>query len=273
MCRRFGISRSGYYDFLKRQSPIRACRDMWLSVKIRSIFNARKGRYGSPRIHWELRENGERVSRKRVIRLMQSQNLCARSPKKFKRTTDSSHNLPVAENIVARNFKPAAPNQIWATDISYVRTMEVWVYLAVVIDLYSRRVVGWAVANHMRTELALDALNMALRSREIEPGLIHHSDRGSQYASHDYQNILKQHGAISSMSRKGNCWDNAVAESFFATIKNELIDRHNWLNQSLVEAAIDDYISQFYNQVRYHSAIGNMSPVKFELVSTRNLCL
>jgi transposase InsO family protein len=270
MCRRLGVSRSGYYGWQNRKPSEHARRDEELRLKVKAMFDKFESRYGSPRLTDELRESGEKVSRKRVIRLMQEQDLSAVVPKKFKKTTDSKHDLPVAENLVARHFNPDAPNKVWAADISYVRTWQGWLYLAVVLDLFSRRVVGWAMADHMRTELPLEALQMALRDRCIEPGLIHHSDRGSQYASNDYQKALANSGMICSMSRKGDCWDNSVVESFFATLKKELIYRHSWPTRACTKEAIDEYIGTFYNCVRRHSAAGNMCPMAYEMVAMRD---
>jgi transposase InsO family protein len=270
MCRRLGVSRSGYYGWKDRKPSKHAQRDEELKLKVKAMFEKFKSRYGSPRLTDELRDAGEKVSRKRVIRLMQEQDLCALVPKKFKKTTDSKHDLPVAENVVARDFNPDAPNKLWAADISYVRTWEGWLYLAVVLDLYSRRVVGWAMADHMRTELPLEALQMALRGHSIAPGLIHHSDRGSQYASNAYQKALANSGMVCSMSRKGDCWDNSVVESFFATLKNELSYRRSWPTLAITKEAIDEYIGTFYNCVRRHSAAGNMSPMAYEMVAMRD---
>ena len=192
---------------------------------------------------------------------MREQDLTGELPKRFRRTTDSAHDLPVAD----RKFTVAAPNQIWAADITYVRTWAGWMYLAVVIDLFSRRVIGWAAADHMRTELATDALKMALALRGDVHGVIHHSDRGSQYASNDYQDLLEAHGIACSMSRKGNCWDNAVVESFFKTIKSELIFRRPWPTRAHANEAIADYIERFYNSRRRHSTIGASALLQYEM--------
>ncbi len=183
---------------------------MYLTAKIRALFEEFEHTYGSPRILDELKEAGERIGRGRVIRIMQQEGLCAHLPKKFRKTTDSEHNFRIAPNVVNRNFSPDAPNKLWAGDISYVKTWAGWSYLAVVIDLYSRRVVGWAVANHMRTDLPLDALKMAMRLRSPDEGLVFHSDRGSQYASDDYQKFLDSSGIVCSMSRRANCWDSEM---------------------------------------------------------------
>ena len=269
MCRRLRVSRAGYYAWRCRKPSARAQRDGYLTVRIRALFEAFDGTYGSPRIHDELVAQGHAVSRKRVIRIMQQEDLCAHLPRKFRKTTDSNHNQPVAENIVNRNFTPAEPNQLWASDISCVRTWQGWVYLAVVLDLYSRRVVGWATADHMRTELPLEALRMAIATRRPSAGLIHHSDRGSQYASDAYQDALAQHGFTCSMSRKGNCWDNSVVESFFATIKKDLIYRHSWPSARRVAIAIERYVS-FYNARRRHSALGSLCPMHYEAINSQH---
>lgn len=266
MCRQLRVSRSGYYAWLHRKPSARALRDVYLTTRIRALFKEYKQTYGSPRIHDELKTAGECVGRRRVIRLMQQEGLSARLPKQFKNTTDSNHDFGIAPNTVNRNFSPEAPNQLWATDISYLKTWQGWGYLAVVIDLYSRRVVGWSIANHMRTELPLDALKMAMELRLPEPGLVHHSDRGSQYASHDYQDYLKLNGIECSMSRKANCWDNSCVESFFATIKKELIYRHAWPSRRIVTAAVETYIA-FYNERRRHSTLGSCSPIEYELMT------
>ena len=195
---------------------------------------------------------------------MHQMGLVATAKRRFRRTTDSGHELPIAPNVVARNFNPGRPNQLWATDITYVWTWQGWLYLAVVIDLFSRRVVGWAVAEHMRTELVLEALQMALQLRVPGDDLVHHSDRGSQYASNQYQVRLQRHGITCSMSRKGDCWDNAVVESFFATLKKDLLYRRPWPTRSDARIAIGNYIEGFYNPRRRHSYLGQLSPAEYE---------
>ncbi len=269
MCSRLGVSRSGFYAWSRRPEAAHARRDRQLAVEIAAIHHEHRRTYGSPRVYDKLRKRGEAVSRKRVARIMREQGLSAKPRKRFRRTTDSSHGLPVAENLLARNFIVDGPDKVWVSDITYVRTWEGWLYLAVVIDLFSRRAVGWAVADHMRTELALEALRMAIRHRRPPPGLIHHSDRGSQYASESYQDELKRCGAICSMSRKGDCWDNAVAESFFATFKGDLIYREVWPTRRRTIAAIMEYIACFYNAKRSHSTLGNMSPMEYEFTARR----
>jgi putative transposase len=261
MCKRLEVSCSGFYAWRARPESEHARRDRVLGVSIAAVHSENRGVYGSPRIYDELQAKGEAVSKKRVARLMREKGLTGKAPRRFRRTTDSSHGLPVAENILARNFTVDRPNEVWVGDITYVRTWEGWLYVAVVLDLYSRRVVGWAVADHMRTDLALDALKMAIDLRNPGSGLIYHSDRGSQYASLDYRAELHRHG----ISRKGDCWDNAVAESFFATLKGELIERECWPTKARARAAIIEYIACFYNSKRSHSVLGYTSPMEYEM--------
>ena len=264
MCCLLRVSRSGYYAWRSRRPSARENRDVYLTAVIRALFEEFKHSYGSPRIHDELKAAGESVGRRRVIRLMQQEGLCALLPRRFRKTTDSNHDYEIAPNTVDRDFSPEAPNKLWAVDISYVKTWLGWAYLAVVIDLYSRRVVGWSVADHMRTEMTLEALQMAIDLRNPGDGLLHHSDRGSQYCSDDYQDFLEAHNIDCSMSRRANCWDNSCVESFFATIKKELIYRHAWPNQAVLTKAIEQYIN-FYNARRRHSTLGSCSPIEYEL--------
>jgi len=264
MCKRFNVSRSGYYAWQERAPSAHTSRDQRLAVKIAAVHTQSRGTYGSPSIRDQLVEDGEKVGKKRVARLMREQQLSGNPVKKFKRTTDSAHNLPVAKNLVKRHFEADRPNRLWVADISYVSTWQGFLYVASIMDVYSRRIVGWAIADHMRTELVLDALGMAVRDRRPPPGLVHHSDRGSQYASHNYQKALSAHGMTCSMSRKGDCWDNAVAESFFATLKRELIYRQSWPTKARAIAAITEYITCFYNAWRRHKALAGKSPMKYE---------
>ncbi|MFH1811682.1 MAG: IS3 family transposase [Pseudomonadota bacterium] len=264
LCRVLQVSRSGFYAWQSRPESARAVRDRQLTAKIRVFHAQSRGRYGSPMLHRDLRDDGERVGRKRVARLMRQQNLAGRRKRRFRRTTNSEHKLAIAPNLLERRFDAAARDQVWAADITYVRTWEGWLYLAVVIDLYSRRVVGWSMANHLRTELPLTAMHQALLLRRPPAGLLHHSDRGCQYAAEAYQRLLANHGVIPSMSRKGNCWDNAVVESFFSTLKEELIYRGAWATRRGAELAIADYIENYYNRHRRHSSNGYVSPVKYE---------
>jgi transposase InsO family protein len=264
MCRVLRVSPSGFYAWCKRPEAPRVRRDRALTVVIADAHRQSRGTYGSPRVHAELKDLGFSVGRNRIARLMRLAGLEGVRPRRFVTTTDSKHEAPVAKNLLGREFDVDAPNRVWATDITYVRTWEGWLYLAVVIDLYSRRVVGWSTAEHMRTELVLDALAMALRQRVPDGDLVHHSDRGTQYASDEYRRQLSAHGITCSMSRKGNCWDNAVVESFFATLKVELIDRQRWATRRAAGDAIDEYIAGFYNCDRRHSHLGYLTPTAYE---------
>jgi putative transposase len=224
-----------------------------------------RGRYGSPRVHRELVAKGLTVSKHRVARLMRENGLRGKRRRKFRHTTDSDHALPVAPNTLARDFTADAPNEAWVTDITYIPTREGWLYLAAIIDLFSRRVVGWSMSDRITRQLTLDALTMALAARTPAVGLLHHSDRGSQYASADYRAALDAAHIECSMSRKGNCWDNAVAESFFATLKTELVHDADWCTRAEARSAIFEYLEIFYNRRRRHSSIGYVSPEEFEL--------
>lgn len=264
MCHYLKVSRSGYYEWLKRKESSRQKKDRELKEKIRAIYDKSKKRYGSPRIHDELRDQGIRCSKKRVERLMREMGIRARYKRQFKITTNSKHNYPVAPNLLNRQFQVAVPNQVWTADITYIRTMEGWLYLAVVIDLFSRKIVGWAMSETMTADLAITALKMAIRCRRPTEGVMHHSDRGVQYASHSYQKVLKSNGMICSMSRKGNCWDNAPTESFFSTLKTECIDDKIYLTRAQARREIFEYIEIDYNRKRRHSSIGSMTPENFE---------
>jgi transposase InsO family protein len=264
LCRVLGVSRSGYYAWRARKPSARALEDEQLRPRVVEAFATGRGTYGSPRVRDELVDQGVRIGRKRVARLMRELGLRGVCPRKFRVTTDSDHDHPIAENLLDRNFEASKPNEKWTTDITYVWTGEGWLYLAVVMDLYSRRIVGWSAADHMETSLCLDALRKALALRMDVEGLIHHSDRGVQYASAGYREALDAADIECSMSRRANCWDNAVAESFFGTLKNELIYRRPWLDRESARDAISEYIEVFYNRIRRHSTIGNISPAKFE---------
>lgn len=268
-CEVLGVSRSGYYAWRGRPEAPRTKSDAELVVEIKVAHKAGRGAYGSPRVHRELRAKGRRVGKKRVERLMRQEGIVARKKRRFRRTTDSNHPDPIAPNTLDRNFDVALPNTAWVTDVTYVWTHEGWLYLAAILDLYSRRVVGWAASACNDRVLALDALARATSTRKPAAGLLHHSDRGSVYASGDYGDALTKIGAIKSMSRKGNCWDNAVAESFFATIKGEMTDHEEYETRAEATAAIDDYIDGFYNTRRRHSAIGYVSPIEFEMMFMR----
>ncbi len=264
MCRLLGLSPSGYYAWEQRPVSQRQQDDEALIPKIKASHRSGRGHYGSPRIYDDLKAQGETAGRHRIARLMRENGITARPLKRFRRTTDSNHELPIAPNLLERNFESARPNEVWVGDITYIWTTCGWTYLAVIVDLFSRRVVGWALDDNMRTELVLKALEMAKGLRQVAPGLIFHSDRGSQYASGDYQKALAAAGITPSMSRKGDCWDNAVAESFFATIKRELVRKCYWLNMKAARMAIHEYIEAFYNGRRRHSTNGNLSPVDYE---------
>jgi len=266
LCRVLRVSTSGFYAWLRRHPSARANAAAKLHAAIKSAFDESRGTYGSPRLHAELIAQGFEVSKTRVEREMRTLGLFARRPKKFRATTDSAHDRPVAENTLDRKFDASQPNRVWATDLTYVWTREGWLYLAIIIDLFSRRVVGWATAHHMRTSLVLDALRMALGRRLPDAGLLHHSDRGSQYASASYRNALADLAIVCSMSRKGNCWDNAVSESFFSTIKHELLYRHDWASRAATSLAIAEYIECFYNTRRRHSYLGFKSPAEHERI-------
>jgi putative transposase len=265
LCDVLGVSRSGYYAWKGRPVSSRAREDVQLVADIKVAFKAGRGAYGSPRVLRALRKEGKRVGKKRVERLMRREGIAAKKRKKFCITTDSRHEDPIAPNVLERDFAVALPNAAWVTDVTYVWTLEGWLYLAAILDLCSRRVVGWATSAHNDRELALDALARAESARKPSAGLIHHSDRGSVYASGDYRRALRTLGAVASMSRKGDCWDNAVAESFFATIKGEMVDHSEFQTRAEATAAIADYIDAFYNVTRMHSTIGYMSPIEFEL--------
>lgn len=266
LCEVLGVSRSGYYAWKKRPPSARSKEDAKLAVEIAAAHKKSKRRYGSPRVHRALRKRGVRVGRKRVERLMRDKGLVARQKRRFRRTTDSNHENPIAPNVVERQFAPEAPNEVWAGDVTYIATGEGWAYLAVLLDLYSRRVVGWAMSATNDTELALEALHRAVRGRRVLPaGLVHHTDRGSPYASDDYRKAVAAHAMVASMSRKGDCWDNAVAESFFATLRAELVDDERYPTRRAAEISIGDYIERFYNVERLHSHLDYVSPIEFEL--------
>jgi transposase InsO family protein len=263
LCRALAVAPSGYYAWVRRPASARAQRDRRLTVLVRASHEASKHRYGSPRIHRDLVEQGEPVSRKRVIRLMQAEGLQARTRKRFKCTTNSDHDQPVAANLLDRQFTAAAPNQRWVGDTTeFVIGESGKLYLAAILDLYSRFIVGWAVSAVNDRHLTIRALEMAIKRRCPEAGLLHHSDQGCTYASEDYQKALAAHGITCSMSRRGNCHDNAVMESFFSTVKSELAERFPSCGEAKME--IFDYIEVFYNQRRRHSTLGQISPAAFE---------
>ncbi|HVZ85484.1 MAG TPA: IS3 family transposase [Polyangia bacterium] len=266
LCRLLAVSPSGFYAMHGRPRSLHARRDDKLAEQVVEAHAASKGRYGSPRVHAELKAAGERVGRKRVARLMREKKLAARTRRRFRTTTDSKHDFPIAPNVLERNFTASAPDRAWVTDITFVWTAQGWLYLAVILDLFSRRVVGWATSQNVDRYLALAALDTALARRRPAVGLVHHSDRGSTYASSDYRKALDARGLECSMSRKGDCWDNAVAESFFSTLKRELEGIDDFESRAGAALSIGDYIDGFYNLQRRHSAINYTSPVEFELI-------
>jgi putative transposase len=268
LCRCLAVSRPGFYAWQRRPLSARARADRRLAIDVKAAHIESGRIYGSPRVHRELRAQGRSVSRKRVARVMREQGLRGRQRRRFVRTTDSQHALPVAANVVNQAFDVAAPNTLWAGDITYVATHEGWLYLAVLLDLYSRRVIGYATSAHLTRTLALDTLRAALSRRPVHAGVMHHSDRGCQYASHEYRARLTHAGLVCSMSRAGNCWDNVVVESFFATLKTELPQRE-WTSRAAASAAIAEYIDAFYNPRRRHSSLDYLSPVDFELRAAR----
>ena len=264
LCQIMNVSPRGYRAYRSRPISRRQREDMVLLAHIREQHRLSLQSYGRPRMTEELKEIGLDVGHRRVGRLMRQNNISVIRTRKHKVTTDSNHKFNIAPNLLNRNFVAGHPNQKWVVDISYVWTQEGWLYLAAVLDLHSRRVIGWAVSNRMKRDLAIRALDMAVALRKPPRGCIHHSDRRSQYCSHDYQKRLRQHGFKISMSGKGNCYDNAAMETFFKTIKAELIWRHPWHTRRAAELAIFEYINGFYNPRRRHSALGWKSPLAFE---------
>ena len=267
MCRVLQVARSGYYRW--RNTPVsrRSQENGRLELEIKAVFEENRGVYGSPRVHQELRARGVACGEKLVARLMHKTGLRAVTKRAFRKTTDSRHGLGVTGNLLNREFVALGPNQKWCSDITYIRTKQGWMYLAVVLDLYSRRVVGWALRPHMECGLVCAAFAMAQSQRLGSPestDLLHHSDQGTQYASGEYQALLQKSGARCSMSRKGDCWDNAPMESFFATLKRELVFRTSFTTHQEALKAVFEYIEVFYNQKRRHSALGYLSPVAFE---------
>lgn len=264
MCKCLQVSRSSYYEWLKKDESTREKVNKELIKMIKGIFEKSRSSYGPRRIKKELAKQNMICSLRRIGRLMESEGLACKTKRKFKATTDSKHNLPVSPNLLARQFQVSKPDRYWVGDITYIPTEEGWLYLAVVIDLYSRKVIGWSMSNRMTADLVNNAIFMAIWSRKPAKNLIWHTDRGSQYASRSHRNILRQHGIIQSMSRKGNCWDNAVSESFFGTLKTELIHHYKFKTREDAHKIIFEYIEVFYNRIRIHSANDYLSPVEFE---------
>ena len=264
LCQLFDVSPRGLRAWLRKSPSRRQRDDMVLLAHIREQQCLSLGSYGRPRMTAELQELGLPVGERRVGRLMKENGICAVRTRKYKRTTDSDHAFNIAPNLLDQDFSATGPNQKWAGDISYIWTGEGWLYLAVIIDLYSRRVIGWAVSDRMKRDLAIQALQMAINLRQPPPGCLHHTNRGSQYCSHDYQKLLRKHRFEVSMSGKGNCFDNAAVETFFKTLKAELVWRRSWETRRQVELALFEYINGFYNPRRRHSALAGKSPVAFE---------
>lgn len=269
MCGVLGVSKSGYFAWRAGREAPRRSHDRALSVHIQAIHQQSRQTYGSPRIHHVLKEQGMAVGKKRVERLMKAGGIAVLPQRRFVITTDSDHDQPIALNLLEQDFSASAPNQRWVTDITYIPTDEGWLYLAAIMDLFSRRIVGWAMETTMHRSLVLKALDMAVAERRPSAGLIYHSDRGSQYASEDHRTALTSHGMIASMSRRGCCYDNAAAESFWHTLKNELIYRTSFQTRDQARTEIFEYIEVFYNRTRRHTSIGNLSPVDFELLRAK----
>lgn len=267
LCRVLGVSRSGFHAWQGRPPSARAVRDAQLSARIVAIHDANRKVYGAPRIWLDLKDEGERVGRKRVERLMRHAGISGLVVKKWKATTIRVPGVRVADDLLDRDFTASAPNQKWVADITYLRSWEGWLYLVAVQDLYSRRIVGWSVADHMRTELVTDALQMALQRRRPDPGLTFHTDQGSQFVALKFGQKARAAGIAQSMGSRGDCYDNAVAESFFATLKKELVHRRSWPSKHELRLELFDYIESFYNTRRRHSTNGGLSPAQFEMIN------
>jgi len=267
MCVMLGVTRSGFYAWRRRAPSRRNIEDQRIGIEVAESHRRSRRRYGSPRVHAELRQNGRRVGRKRVARLMRQQGLYARPKRKWRRTTMSDHRQPVAPNLLDRRFSAEAPNTAWVSDITYIWTREGWLYLAAILDLFSRRVVGWATSPRIDTELCVRALRTALQARRPAPGLIFHSDQGVQFDAEAFRALLLDHEAVLSMSRRGNCWDNAPAESFWSTFKAEAVEEEDFETRAVAHDAVFEYIEGFYNPRRKHSRLGFMSPVEFEALA------
>jgi len=267
LCRLMRVSRSGYYRWLNDPLGKRGRQDQKLRPKILRVFTESKRIYGSPRVTAKLQQVGIGVGENRVARLMREMGLRSIIQRKFKATTNSNHNRPVSKNILKRRFNPLKPNQVWAGDITYVPTKEGWLYLAVVMDLYSRKIIGWAMSAWIKTGLVQQAFEPALKQRSPQSGLIFHSDRGVQYASDRFQKLLKKNGIMGSMSRKGNCWDNAVVESFFNSLKQEWLHHREFNSRVDARNSIFEYIEGFYNRHRLHSTLGFKSPEEYEMLT------
>lgn len=264
MCKVLGVSRSGYYGWRKRPCSRRHRENEQVLMEIKESHERSKGTYGSPRVTADIRAKGIRCGKNRVARIMRKNGIASRSRRKFKATTHSKHNLPVAENLLEQKFVAEGPNKVWASDITYIQTLEGWLYVVVVLDVSSRRVVGWAMSDRLTAEFVIRALSQAIGGRRPASGLIFHSDRGIQYACTAFKDILNQYGFIQSMNRRGNCYDNALVESFFHTLKTEHVYHHRYTTRAEARQSIFEYIEMFYNRVRRHSTLGYRSPVSFE---------
>jgi len=264
LCRVLEVSRSGYYAWAKRSPSETATRREALATQIQEVHTEMRGRYGSPRLTAELNARGITCCVNTVAKAMKTQGIRAKTVKRFVRTTDSNHRLPVAQNVLDRDFTPAQPNAAWVMDMTYIPTHEGWLFLALVVDLFSRRIVGWAMDATMTSRLVVDALEMAVRQRCVTAGLVAHSDRGSQYASDHYQSELRRLGMVCSMSGVGQCWDNAVVESTFGSLKRELIHHETYATRDEAKASVFEYVEVFYNRVRRHSTLGYVSPAEYE---------
>lgn len=265
MCKILNVSRTGFYAWVKRPESRRSRQNRYFEQKIRKIHEAVNKIYGAPKVYEELKDQGESCGKNRVARIMRNAGIKSKTKMKFKATTNSRHNFPVAPNLLDQQFNVNIPNKVWVADITYIHTAEGWLYLAALMDLYSRRIVGWSMGRRMTRQLTIDALNMAITNRHEVNGLIHHSDRGSQYASGEYQQILKEHGIICSMSRKGNCYDNAVIENFFHLLKTEHVHHYRYFTRQQARTSIFEYIESFYNRKRRHSRLNYMSPYNYEI--------
>ena len=264
MCKVLNVSRSGYHNYVKRRYSRRENDEIIILEKIKEIHKNSRGLYGSPRIYQEFRKRGLKINKKRVVRIMQKYGIRAKTRKKFKKTTNSNHNNPIAKDLLGQNFKSRESNKIWVSDITYIRTREGWLYLSCILDLYSRMIVGWQIDRRQTSSLVTEAIGSALAKRGKHPGLIFHSDQGSQYASEAVRDILRDSQMVQSMSRKGNCYDNAVMESFFHTLKNELVSFETFTTREEAKMKIFDYIEIYYNRQRIHSSINYFTPVEYE---------
>jgi len=269
MCRALEVSRSGYYDWRKRGISNRTRANRELLKSIEGAMQQSRRTYGSPRITAELNARGVECSKNRVARIMRENGIRAKTKRKFKATTQSKHNFPVAANILNRRFSATAPNRKWTSDITYIWTHEGWLYLGVILDIYSRQIVGWAMSDRLTKELIINAFEQAVSHRELSPEMLFHSDRGSQFACTEFQTLLAKHNIIQSMSRAGDCYDNAITETFFGTLKTELIYFEKYCSRDEARRSIFEYIEVFYNRQRRHSALGYMTPAEFEKIGLK----